>query len=213
MCDFDRRDDDVAEIPGVERLATKFAGPRDGKNRRAVHKPPQPPQMLAIEPAKHQGRTQHDMGDFHRIDEALLRRLGLHVKILRLGIHDGRGDMDEIGDVVSADGVDDALGRRHVVGDEFGAVEAADLGLVDDDRVGPREGLHPGAGDAQVRLDHFYLGVKLPQARGVGRVLVDAHDAIAARGETRDKILADKAGSASDDDCLHRTLHGEVIED
>ena len=74
---------DAAEIPGIERLAQVAAVARNRKHRRAAHEARDPAQMLAVEPAEHQRRPQHDAGDAAFKRDLLLRLLGLGVVIDR----------------------------------------------------------------------------------------------------------------------------------
>ena len=138
-------------------------------------------------------------GMLEAVDELFLRGLGLRVEIVGLRVHDRGGDMDEVGHPCRRTASRMCSVAVTLLATNSLAHEAADLGLVEHHGVGARE-VRPARRPAAARSASITVdvGMELAQDRDIGRMLVDADDAMAARLQARHEILADEAGRAGD---------------
>ncbi|CBJ44459.1 protein of unknown function [Ralstonia solanacearum CFBP2957] len=190
----DATDDHVAEVADVKRLAHVAPAARNRKHRNALHEARQPAQVLAVEPAEHERRPQHDAFDARGEHDFFLLAFRLGVPVLADRLHDGRTDMDGVWNVISLDHIEYAARRVDVVANERLARRRADLGLQHDDRVGAFEMPRPVARFGKIGEHGGDIRMDRAQDLEIGLVLVE-HDeiGIAARFESRHEILADEA--------------------
>ncbi len=87
--------------------------------------------------------------------------------------------------------------------------QRADLGVIEDHRVGAGEGPFPSSRLGEIGLYHLDARVESRERCGIGGMFVDGRDpAVTALGQTLDQILTHEAGTAGDNDFAFRRHRG-----
>lgn len=198
---IDAADDHVAEIADIERLAHVLAVAGYREHRHALHKARQPAQVLAVEPAEHQGRAQHHAVDAGGQHDFFLLALGVGVEILGHRIHHGRADVHGVGHLILLDRCQYVARRRDVVADERLQRRRADLRLQHDHHFRALEIRLPAARFRQIGVDRGDIRVGLAQDLEIGLEFIEHDQIVVALGlQAGYQILADQAGAAGDHD-------------
>ena len=153
---FDRGQNHIAEIACEQRLAQVLSGTRYGEDRHLLHKPRQPAEMFPVKPAEHKGWSQDHLLDSACHHQRFLGFLGLGINILHHGVHNRRGDVDNVSNVVAQRCFHDSLSRLDIVAGELREVGTTDLGVRDDERMATGE-LHTPVVGADVISRQIFL--------------------------------------------------------
>jgi hypothetical protein len=150
--------------------------------------------MLAIEPAEHERRPEHDARDSAFERDLLLRLLAFGVMIDRGRVHHRGADLNHVGNVGLLGGRNQPLRRGDVIGDVGIGVDAADLSVGADQSVGTPKRVLPTVVMGKISRNQSDVRMQLPKDRAVGRMLVDRHDVGEhSRLQPWNEVLADKA--------------------
>ena len=113
--------------------------------------------------------------------------------------------MNQLGNAVCLDGVQNLLAGRDVVANELLIVIAPDLGLQHDDGVRTLEVLRPVSGKGQVHLLDRDVRLDATQNVDIGGVLVQHDDVpVAPVLQPGNQVLSHQPGAAGQDDLLLR---------
>ncbi|ETN86849.1 hypothetical protein NECAME_16082 [Necator americanus] len=208
---IDAADDDVAEVANVERLAHVPAAARNREHGHAVHEAREPAKVLAVEPAEHERRAQHDTIDARCHDDLFLFALGLRVPVVGHRVHYRRADMYGVGNAVLLDDVEHVARCHDVVAHERFVGRRTDLRLQHDYDVGALEVPGPLTGFRKIRIDRRDVRMNLAQDFEVGFVLVEHNEiGVSTRLEPGDQILSDQTGAARKNDAS--LIHALAID-
>jgi len=116
--------------------------------------------------------------------------------------------MDDVFHRVFSGCVEQALGRKNIVPNEFFGSDATDLRVPYHEHLTTGEASVPGIVHRQIRSYDAYGRVLLFQDRAVRGVLVDRRDRrVPASVEVSYEVLPDQAGPSRNDDALIRHWH------
>ena len=114
--------------------------------------------------------------------------------------------MHQVASALRGDGVQQPLRGGQVVAGELVFDQSADLGMADNDGIGPAQRILPDAGLCHIGLDDLDVGVQVAKQIRVGAVFVDPDNGVlTALLQTRDQVLADQASSTGNGD-LHEVI-------
>lgn len=159
--------------------------------------------MLAIEPPKHQGRSQYDVVHTAREDHVLLLFLRLCVIVISLGFQDGRADVDNVGYLVFFYHIQHMPSGCHRIPDIGFPFFGPDLRLQHDHDIRPFKVLGPRSSRGKISPLRHNVRVHLLQDRQIMSMFIKHHDIGVPLGlEPWYKILTYKPSAAGENDFL-----------
>ncbi|CEE79867.1 conserved hypothetical protein [Xanthomonas citri pv. citri] len=205
---FDALGDAAAEVALVQRLAHEAAIARDREHRRFGHEARQPAQVLGVEPAEHQGRTQHAVAQAAGDHHLFLCALGVGVVVLGHRVHHRGADVHHVRHVCRAAGVEHVRRRGQVVaGEQVGGL-AGDLRVQLHDELSAFKRLAPFARLSQIRKDRLHIRMQASQDVEIVRVLIDGYQpGIALSLQFDDQVLPHQPCSAGQDNLVILLCH------